>query len=155
MKRPPTRWIARVKRCALPFITCRVVGAATVKVLARTASAATREVPPAVECRHSGAQTGWHVPRCVLVPGPVERLLRETVRTTGSSVAIAGYGDHRTPRCIQGAFLAYFLCTSKESESAAGPKPPPALHAHRRQSNRKAQGIASRSEDPRDFSSGQ
>jgi hypothetical protein len=68
----------------------------------------------------------------------VERLLRETVRTTGSSVAKAVYANHRTPRCIQGAFLAYFLCTSKESESAAGPKPPPAMRINTRQPTREA-----------------
>ena len=54
--------------------------------------------------------------RCDLTSHLVERLLRETVRTTDWSAAIAAYADHRTPRCIQGAFLAYFLCTSKESE---------------------------------------
>jgi hypothetical protein len=68
----------------------------------------------------------------------VERLLRETVRTTGSSAAKAVYANHRTPRCIQGAFLAYFLCTSKESESAAGPKPPPAMRINTRQPTREA-----------------
>ena len=45
---------------------------------------------------------------------------------------------------IQGAFLAYFLCTSKESESAAGPKPPPALQPNTRQTIRNAHSIASK-----------
>jgi hypothetical protein len=75
---------------------------------------------------------------CTASSHPVERLLRETVRTTGSSVAKAVYANHRTPRCIQGAFLAYFLCTSKESESAAGPKPPPAMRINTRQPTREA-----------------
>jgi hypothetical protein len=140
----PTRWFTRVKRFSLPFGSCRIAPLATVSAVAGTASAATRGGPPATECRHSGAQTCWQVPRCHLIPGPVERLLRETVRTTGRSEATAGYGHHRTPRCIQGAFLAYFLCTSKESESAAGPKPPPALPAHTRQTNCEAHSAASK-----------
>ncbi len=142
--RRPTRWVTRVKRLPLPFSSCRIAALATVKVVARTASEAKREGPPAAECRHSGAQTGWQVGRCDLIPGPVERLLRETMRSTGRSAATGGYANHRTPRCIQGAFLAYFLCTSKESESAAGPKPPPAMRAHTRQTNRKAHGAASK-----------
>ena len=85
----------------------------------------------------------WRTPCCDLVLALVERLLRETVRATGRSAAIDVYGHHRTPRCIQGAFLAYFLCTSKESESAAGPKPPPAMQANTRQKNRAAHAIAS------------
>ncbi len=81
--------------------------------------------------------------RCAGASGPVERLLRETVRTTGRSVATGVYGHHRTPRWFPRCFLAYFLCTSKESESAAGPKPPPALQAHTRQTNREAHVKAS------------
>ena len=128
--RRPTRWVTLVKRSSPQCDSCRIATLATVKVLARTASEAMREGPPAAECRHSGAQAGWQAGRCNLIPGPVERLLRETVRTTGRSAATGVYGHHRTPRCIPGAFLAYFLCTSKESESAAGPKPPPALQAN-------------------------
>jgi hypothetical protein len=109
-------------------------------LLASTASAAKREGPLAAECRHSGARASWPTPRCGGASGHVERLLRETQLATGRSVATGVYANHRTPRFIQGAFLAYFLCTSKESESAAGPKPPPALHAHRRQKNRAALG---------------
>jgi hypothetical protein len=72
--------------------------------------------------------------------GDVERLLRETVRASGWSAAIAVYRNHRTPRSYSGAFFAYFLCTSKESESAAGPKPPPPVRAPCRQTNRAAHG---------------
>ena len=92
----------------------------------------------------AGDPASWPSHRCAGASGPVERLLRETVRSNGWSAATGGYGDHRTPRCIEGAFLAYFLCTSKESESAAGPKPPPAMRAHTRQTNRKAHGAASK-----------
>jgi hypothetical protein len=56
---------------------------------------------------------------------PVERLLRETQHTTTWSEAIRGYGDHRMR--VEGAFFAYFLCTSKESEPAAGTDPPPTI----------------------------
>ena len=105
---------------------------------ARTASAAKREGPQSSECRSSGARASWLAPRCNRASGPVERLLRETVSTTARSAAIGDNADHRTPRCIQGAFFAYFLCTSKESESAAGPKPPPALQANNRQKHRAA-----------------
>jgi hypothetical protein len=66
------------------------------------------------------------------------------MRPTGRSAAIGTNANHRTPRCIQGAFLAYFLCTSKESESAAGPKPSPAMHAYTRQTNREAHGADSK-----------
>jgi len=110
---------------------------------ARTASAAKREGPLAAECRHSGARASWLTPRCNLASGPVERLLRETQPATGRSAATGVYANQCTPRCIQGAFLAYFLCTSKESESAAGPKPPPALQANNRQKNRAAHSTAS------------
>jgi hypothetical protein len=144
VKRPPTRWTAHVKRCALIFSKCRIAAPATVGLRARTANEVTRDGPPAAECRHSGAQTSWHLTGRNLIPALVERLLRETMRTTGRSVATDVHGHHRTPRCIPGAFLAYFLCTSKESESAAGPKPPPALQAHTRQMLRKAHGIASK-----------
>jgi hypothetical protein len=109
-------------------------------LLARAASAAKREGPPAAECRHSGARASWPHCNSNLASGAVERLLRETVRATGRSAATGVYGHHRTPRCIAGAFLAYFLCTSKESESAAGPKPPPALQTHTRQMHRAAHG---------------
>ncbi len=91
----------------------------------------------------AGDLGSWHLPRCAGASGPVERLLRETVRTTGRSAAIAGYGNHRTPRCIPRCFLAYFLCTSKESETAAGPKPPPAFQADTRQMPREAHANAS------------
>ena len=113
------------------------------RLSARTASAAKREGPPAAECRHSGARAGWPHRNINLASGAVERLLRETVRTTGLSAANDVYANHRTPRCIQGAFLAYFLCTSKESESAAGPKPPPAMPAHTRQPHRAAHDTTS------------
>ena len=142
--RRPTRWVTRVKRSSLRCDSCRIAALAIVKVLARSASEALREGPPAAECPHAGAQAGWQVGRCDLIPGPVERLLRETMRSTGRSAATGVYADHRTPRCIQGAFLAYFLCTRKEGESAAGPKPPPAMRAHTRQTNRKAHGAASK-----------
>ena len=105
---------------------------------ARTASAAKREGPQSSECRSSGARASWLASRCNRASGPVERLLRETVRASGWSAAIAVYGNHRMPHCVQGAFFAYFLCTSKESESAAGPKPPPALQANNRQKHRAA-----------------
>ena len=142
-RRTPTRRTTCVKRFSLQCDSRRIAALATVKVLARTASEAMREGPPAAECRHSGAQTGWRASRCNLIPARVERLLRETVRSTGRSAATGGYGYHRPPRCIQGAFLAYFLCTSKESESAAGPKPPPAMPTHTRQTTRNAHGAAS------------
>jgi hypothetical protein len=35
--------------------------------------------------------------RCNLIPALVERLLRETVRTTGRSAAIGTNANHRTP----------------------------------------------------------
>jgi len=140
---PPTRRTTCVKRFALQCKSRRIAALATVKVLARTASEAMREGPPAAECRHCGAQTGWRASRCNPIPARVERLLRETVRSTGRSAATGGYVYHRTPRCIPGAFLAYFLCTSKESESAAGPKPPPAMPTHTRQTTRNAHGAAS------------
>jgi len=56
-----------------------------------------RDGPLAAECRHCGAQTGWLAGRCNLIPGLVERLLRETVRTTGRSAATGVYRHHRTP----------------------------------------------------------
>ena len=91
-----------------------------------------------------GDPASWPSHRCAGASGPVERLLRETVRSNGWSAATGGYGDHRTPRCIEGAFLAYFLCTSKESESAAGPKPPPALQTNTRQRTCEAHSAASK-----------
>jgi hypothetical protein len=147
-RRAPTRRTTCVKRSSKLFGTCRIAALATVKVLARTASKAMRDGPPAAECRHSGAQTSWPACHRNLIPAPVERLLRETVRTTGRSAATGVYGHHRTPRCIQGAFLAYFLCTSKESESAAGPKPPPAMPEHTRQTPREAHSNASQARQP-------
>jgi hypothetical protein len=73
--------------------------------VARTASEAMRDGPPASECRHSGAQTSWHATRRNLVPALVERLLRETVRTTGRSAATGVYGHHRTPHWYPRCFL--------------------------------------------------
>jgi hypothetical protein len=128
-RRAPTRRTTCVKRSRRACGSCRIAALATVRLRARTASEAMREGPPAAECRHSGAQTSWQRPRCNLVPALVERLLRETVRTTGRSAATDVYATTARRIGIPGAFLAYFLCTSKESESAAGPKPPPAMQA--------------------------
>jgi hypothetical protein len=71
------------------------------------------------------SQLGRTWTRSSLISRPVERLLRETQHTTTWSEAISGYGDHCMR--VEGAFFAYFLCTSKESEPAAGTDPPPTI----------------------------
>jgi len=70
------------------------------------------------------------------VGSPVERLLRERLRTTTRSAAIGPHADHRTP---SGAFFASFLCTSKEREAAAGPKPGQ-RHSAKKQSPKSSKG---------------
>ena len=101
----PTRWVTCIKRFSPLRSSCRIAALATERLMACTASAAMRGGPPAGECRHSGAQTGWQGVNSNLIPGPVERLLRETVLATGWSAATGVYGHHRTPRCIPRCFL--------------------------------------------------
>jgi hypothetical protein len=43
--------------------------------------------------------------RCDLIPGLVERRLRETARTTGRSAAIGVYANHRMPHSYSRCFL--------------------------------------------------
>ena len=75
--------------------------------------------------------------RCKVVP--VERGFAITVTTAGRSAAQRGDRSPPTSRgcCIEGAFFAYFLCTRKESRSAAGPKPPPGACAGQTKAQRR------------------
>jgi hypothetical protein len=107
----------------------------------RIAALATSEGAGRVYSERSDARwaTGSRVPALRCPNGLAGGALQSHSRPCRAPAARdrAHHRPERSDRClppttarrigIEGAFLAYFLCTSKESESAAGPKPPPAM----------------------------